>query len=241
MEGDMNRLRILHVDDDPDIREVVLLSLALDPAFSVRSCASGTEALAAVAHWFPDMILCDVMMPVMNGLVTLARLRERPQTAETPVVFMTARAQSREIERFKSLGVNGVIAKPFDPMTLADCVRCHLRSARFATARNGFVGRMQADVARLAEWGESLRGEATLVPLLERIKVLAHGLVGSAGVFGFEEVSCAACALETAVIDGLAGDGSLRRVEGDLKALVDCIEHAQSDTVLMPMPSQSPR
>jgi CheY-like chemotaxis protein len=180
MEGDMNRLRILHVDDDPDIRQIVIFSLALDPAFSVRSCASGTEALAAVALWFPDMILCDVMMPVMNGLVTLARLRKRPQTTETPVVFMTARAQSREIERFKSLGANGVIAKPFDPRTLADCVRRLWRSARLAASCNGFVGRMRADAARLAECGEGLRGEATAVPLLEHIKILAHGLVGSA-------------------------------------------------------------
>ena len=222
----MNRLRILHVDDDPDIRQVVTTSLALDPAFLVRSCASGTEALAAVAYWFPDLILCDVMMPVMNGLVTLARLRERPLTAETPVVFMTARAQSREIERFKSLGANGVIAKPFNPMTLADAVRCHLRSAWLATACSCFVGRMRADAARLAECGECLRSEATAAPALERIRIVAHGLVGSAGIFGFTKVSCAASALETAARDRLAGDGSPGKLENDLKALLDCVQVA---------------
>jgi CheY-like chemotaxis protein len=78
------------------------------------------------------MILCDVMMPGMDGPATLARLRESPQTVNTPVVFMTARGQAHEIEHFKSLGAVGVIAKPFDPMTLAESVRNHLRLARCA-------------------------------------------------------------------------------------------------------------
>jgi CheY-like chemotaxis protein len=226
MESNMNRLRILHVDDDPDIREVVIRSLALDPAMSVRSCASGTEALTTVAYWFPDIILCDVVMPVMNGLVTLARLREYPQTAETPVVLMTARTQSREIERFKSLGANGVIAKPFDPMTLAYAVRCQLQSARLATARSSFFKRMRADAAHLAECGECLRSEATAAPTLERIKIVAHGLVGSASIFGLTEVSCAASAVETAALDRIAGDGSPGKLENDLKALLESVEDA---------------
>ena len=80
----MTSLRVLHIDDEPDIREVVELSLGLDPAFSVRSCASGADALAMAADWSPDMILCDVMMPVMDGPATLRALRDLPQTAATP-------------------------------------------------------------------------------------------------------------------------------------------------------------
>ena len=75
----MNTLRILHVDDEPDIREVVEASLMLDPDFFVRSCGSGEEAVAMAPHWRPDLILCDVMMPVMDGPATLARLRESPE------------------------------------------------------------------------------------------------------------------------------------------------------------------
>ena len=135
----MTSLRILHVDDEPDIREVVELSLGLDPAFSVRSVDSGRAALAAVAEWTPDLILCDVMMPVMDGPTTLARLRAQPGTARIPVVFMTARAQSREIEQFKALGAAGVIPKPFDPMTLATAVRSQLRSAGIGALRDGFL------------------------------------------------------------------------------------------------------
>jgi CheY-like chemotaxis protein len=125
----MPKVRILYVDDEQDIREIVDISLGLDPALWVRGCASGAEALAMAADWSPDMILCDAVMPVMDGPATLARLRECPQTADIPVVFLTSRAQLREIEHFKSLGAVGVIVKPFDPMTLAHSVRSHLRSA----------------------------------------------------------------------------------------------------------------
>src|ERR1700722_13797581 len=94
--GHMPAFRVLHVDDDPDIREVVEGSLALDPDLVTRSCASGGEALAVAAGWLPDLILLDVMMPEMDGPATLARFRGNPRTADIPIVFMTARAQSRE-------------------------------------------------------------------------------------------------------------------------------------------------
>jgi CheY-like chemotaxis protein len=122
----MNGVRVLHVDDEPDIREIVELSLGLDPEFAVRSCGSGGDALTAAESWTPDLILLDVMMPVMDGPSTLARLRQRPVTAGIPVIFMTARAQPSELAHFVSLGAAGVIAKPFDPMTLAASVRSYL-------------------------------------------------------------------------------------------------------------------
>ena len=125
----MNTLRVLCIDDEPDICEVVAISLGLDPEFEVRVCASGKDGLAAVAEIRPDLILLDVMMPNMDGPMTLEHLRENPQTGDIPVVFMTASVQKRELERFKSLGVVGVIAKPFDPITLAALVRSHMQPA----------------------------------------------------------------------------------------------------------------
>jgi CheY-like chemotaxis protein len=119
----MRTLRVLYVDDEPDIRELVELSLTLDMEFSVKSCASGGDAVAAAAEWSPHIILMDVMMPIMDGPQTLSQLRRNRVTARIPVVFMTARAQARELEHFRSLGAAGVIAKPFDPMTLAGAVR----------------------------------------------------------------------------------------------------------------------
>lgn len=125
----MTALRVLHVDDEPDIREVVEISLSLDPDLVTQSCDSGQEALTIAADWSPDLILLDVMMPVMDGPATLARLRDNAQTTGIPVLFMTARAQTRELDRFRSLGAIGVIPKPFDPMTLAASVRSYMRPA----------------------------------------------------------------------------------------------------------------
>jgi len=115
--------RILYVDDDADIREVAQMSLELDPALEVRTCASGPEAIEAAAEWRPDLILLDVMMPGMDGPTVFARLREQLDTAAIPVVFITARTRSQEVEGFRELGARGVIAKPFDPMSLAEQVR----------------------------------------------------------------------------------------------------------------------
>jgi CheY-like chemotaxis protein len=126
----MSSLRVLHIDDEADILKIVAASLALDSEFEVRSCWSGPEGLAAAAQWRPDLILLDVMMPVMDGPTTLKNLRDNPQTADLPVVFMTARVQPRELDHFKSLGAEGVIVKPFDPMTLAAAVRTHMRVAK---------------------------------------------------------------------------------------------------------------
>lgn len=112
-------MRILYVDDEPDIREIAEMSLALNPEFEVRTAASGEEALTIAEQWRPQLILLDVMMPFMDGPETLARLRERPETQDIPVAFVTARAQRNEIQDFAMLGAAGVIAKPFDPISLA--------------------------------------------------------------------------------------------------------------------------
>ncbi len=125
----MSSCRVLHIDDDPDILDIAAASLGLDPEFEVRGCNSGADGLAAAAQWRPDLILFDVMMPVMDGPTTLRHLRQNPQTADIPVVFMTARVQTQELAHFKSLGATGVISKPFDPMTLAASVRSHMRPA----------------------------------------------------------------------------------------------------------------
>jgi CheY-like chemotaxis protein len=125
----MSSFRVLHIDDESDILDIAAASLGLDPEFEVRDCISGADGLATALEWRPDLILLDVMMPVMDGPATLRHLRENPQTADIPVVFMTARAQPREVDHFKSLGAAGVIVKPFDPMTLAVSVRGYMHPA----------------------------------------------------------------------------------------------------------------
>jgi len=77
-------VNILHVDDDPDIREIVGFLLNCDPEFSVMSCANGGDALSIAADRAPDLILCDVMMPGMDGPAVLARLRQNASTQRPP-------------------------------------------------------------------------------------------------------------------------------------------------------------
>ena len=115
--------RILLVDDEADIRQVARLALEAVGGFQVRECASGLAAPRAVEEFAPQLILMDVMMPGQDGVETLKALRAGPATARVPVVFMTAKVQPQEISAFRALGALDVIAKPFDPMTLAQTVR----------------------------------------------------------------------------------------------------------------------
>jgi CheY-like chemotaxis protein len=218
----MTMLRILHVDDDPDIREVVEISLGLDPGFATRSCGSGTEALAAAIDWQPDIILCDVMMPVMDGPATLMQLRENALTANIPVIFMTARAQTRELDRFRSLGALGVIPKPFDPMTLAVSVRSYVQPTHdpMDDLRAGFLQRVRRDIAALSEDRLALKHGNRLSGTLDRIKHIAHSLSGAGGIYGFAEISDAAAALEDAVIAELADPGPGQQTDVALDGLI---------------------
>jgi CheY-like chemotaxis protein len=206
----MMAIRILHVDDEPDIREVVELSLGLDPTFATKGCGSGKEALAAAAEWQPDMILLDVMMPVMDGPATLVLLRENAATAGIPVIFMTARAQAREVDRFRLLGAVGVIPKPFDPMTLAASVRSYVQPPYdpMDDLRAGFLVRVKRDAAALSEDRLLLKTGSRLPATLDRIKRIAHALSGAGGIYGFTEIGDAAAELEDAAIAELADLGA---------------------------------
>ncbi|OBX18629.1 hypothetical protein A9995_11790 [Erythrobacter sp. QSSC1-22B] len=115
--------RVLYVDDEPDIREIAEMALGLDPGFEVRLAASAREALTIAEGWCPDIALLDVMMPEIDGPTLLKMMRERQELANVPVAFVTARAQPSELQNFAMLDAVGVIAKPFDPMTLASTVR----------------------------------------------------------------------------------------------------------------------
>jgi CheY-like chemotaxis protein len=122
--------RILYVEDEPDIQTVARLALETLGGFTVEICSSGNEALSRAPGFQPQLILLDVMMPAMDGPITLRMLRELPQFASTPVIFMTAKVQPGEVAGYKEIGAVDVIPKPFDPMTLSSQVqaiweRCH--------------------------------------------------------------------------------------------------------------------
>ena len=115
---------ILYVEDDLDIQAVAKIALEVVGGYTLKTCSSGAEAIAAIDGGFvPDLLLLDVMMPNMDGPTTLAELRKKTTTASTPVIFMTAKVQSSEQDYYFTLGAIGVIAKPFDPMSLSVQVR----------------------------------------------------------------------------------------------------------------------
>ncbi len=102
--------------------------LVEDAGFDVRTCASGEEAVSACVAAPPDLVLLDMMMPGMDGLETLAALRAAPQTARVPVMFMTGKAEARDIEIYRFAGAIGVLAKPFDLPALPGVLRAALRN-----------------------------------------------------------------------------------------------------------------
>jgi two-component system, OmpR family, response regulator len=121
-------VKVLIVDDEPDIRRIARLSLARLGGMEVIEAANGDEALAEARSERPDAILLDVMMPGRDGPSTLAALHADPGTAGIPVVFLTAKAMTAELDRLRSLGAVGVLTKPFDPMTLAADLRSALQA-----------------------------------------------------------------------------------------------------------------
>jgi two-component system OmpR family response regulator len=111
--------RILVVDDDHDVRTLIAMSLSRVGGHDVRAAASGSECMAELEQWVPDVVVLDVMMPGNGtGPATLAAIRATPAVAEVPVVFLTASVVEADMERLHSLPVSGVLGKPFDPMQL---------------------------------------------------------------------------------------------------------------------------
>jgi two-component system OmpR family response regulator len=212
--------RILHVDDDPLMRDLVALSLALDPAFVLLSCESGAETMRVAADWAPDLILCDVMMPDMDGQTLLARLRADPNTAAFPVVFMSARAAGAE--EALAHGAAGVIVKPFDPEKLAATVRRLLHTIKLNAAGYDFHQRLRRDAATLAALRRRLADDAPTPEL----QSFVHKLAGTAGIFKFRTVSARASALEAAIIAARAGTAAPQSLAEPFDALLASIEQA---------------
>lgn len=123
MAGKRELRRILYVEDDESIRTIGLIALRTVGRFEVIGCASGAEALALAPGAGADLILLDAMMPGMDGPETMTKLRAIPETAATPVVFLTAKVQAADVAELRALGAVDVLAKPFEPMTLPDKLR----------------------------------------------------------------------------------------------------------------------
>jgi DNA-binding response OmpR family regulator len=104
---------VLVVDDDPAIQKVLRMNLELE-GYEVEAVADGDEALRSLERGGHDIVVLDVMMPKVDGLEVLRRIRENPVTAETPVILLTARSNEQDVWDGWQLGVDYYMTKPFD-------------------------------------------------------------------------------------------------------------------------------
>jgi len=227
--------RVLIVDDDPFVRTVVAAVLKEAGVTRVKACASGEEALGMAADFRPHLVLLDYVMPGLNGGAVWEALRARLEPPPL-VVFMTARPQAEVESEVGAYGVLGVIAKPFNPLMLADGLRGML-GQRVSSSSN------QSGFERLAvisaEYRRSLNPAADLLAAglaevqregwrRERGEVLlakAHNLAGSAGLFGLHDVGAAAEAVERLLSQALKREvgpdvHEVRKIEGAVLALM---------------------
>jgi len=113
--------KILVVDDDRVIQQLIEVNLELE-GYEVVKASNGEEALAMFASERPDLVILDVMMPKLNGKDVCRKLKSDPETAKTPIIFLSARAQEIDVEAGLELGADAYVTKPFDPSTLLDTV-----------------------------------------------------------------------------------------------------------------------
>ena len=117
---------ILVVEDEPDIRALLQISLERVGGMTVHAVTSGAQAAAAVEEHRPDAVVMDVQMPQMTGPEALVEVRAGAHGATVPVVFLTASAHEARLVELRALDVHGVLLKPFDPLGLADELRALL-------------------------------------------------------------------------------------------------------------------
>jgi CheY-like chemotaxis protein len=110
--------RILYAEDEDDIKEIAVLAIEAIGGFECATCSSGVEVIALAHSFHPQLILLDVMMPIMDGPGTLLALKKEPLLKHIPVIFLTAKIMTEEITHLKTMGAIDVIRKPFDPISL---------------------------------------------------------------------------------------------------------------------------
>jgi CheY-like chemotaxis protein len=115
--------RICYVEDDEDIQRIVRMSLERVGKMTVQVVGDPTQAIEAMKAFKPDLVMLDWMMPGMDGPTLFRKMRETPEVKYLPVVFITAKASSSEMDELRAMGAAGAISKPFSPKDLPDQLR----------------------------------------------------------------------------------------------------------------------
>ena len=168
---------ILVVEDEPDIRGLIVLHLERE-GFRCRIAGTGPEALRSVKRQPPDLLVLDVLLPEMSGLEVCRQLRGQRETAELPIIMLTAKAE--EVDRVVGLelGADDYVTKPFSPKELIARVRAVLRRARrsAAEAAETVLGRLSIDRGR-----HVVRVDGQAIPLTPKEFDLLDALVEASG------------------------------------------------------------
>ena len=222
---------ILLVDDEPDIRTIAEMSLAQVGGWTTHIASSGAQAIELATTHRPDVILLDVMMPEMDGVATFQALAAREETRTIPVIFMTAKVQSHEKQRYVGQGAAGVIPKPFDPMRLPTDIRNILSQPVEQRGRNRLAALRQRYAETLSSKLTGLRAATEhakaaepdqLEAALDAAHTIAHKLHGTAGTYGHQEISRLMAKVELALEAMLAAKSN----EGDWDTIDTAIQTA---------------
>jgi DNA-binding response OmpR family regulator len=115
--------KILVIDDDDGVREIIQFSLEAAAGWDVSTASSGSEGLVKAEVEQPNAILLDVMMPDMDGAETFQQLQANIVIQHIPTILLTAKAKLSELQEFTNLGVAGVITKPIKAQELVEQIR----------------------------------------------------------------------------------------------------------------------
>ena len=124
---------ILIVDDEPDNAAILREVLS---TYNREIALSGESALIQVEKYKPDLILLDVMMPDMDGFTVAKRLKENPETADIPIIFVTAKTDVKSFIKGFDVGADDYIMKPYDPKVVQQIVKDKLRTPEDIDAEN---------------------------------------------------------------------------------------------------------
>ncbi|MEO8203341.1 MAG: response regulator [Betaproteobacteria bacterium] len=115
--------KVFYAEDDEDIQRIVRISLERIGKMTVRIESDPLKAIEGMKAFVPDLVMLDWMMPGMDGPTLLKKMREDPETASYPVVFITAKATQKDHAELVALGAAGIVSKPFSPKDLPDELR----------------------------------------------------------------------------------------------------------------------
>jgi two-component system phosphate regulon response regulator PhoB len=122
----MSKERVLVIEDEDDILALIHFNL-VKAGFHVECAVTGEEGFSKVREYNPDLVFLDLMLPGMDGLEVCRRLREAPDTRETPIIMLTAKGEERDIVQGLELGADDYITKPFSPQVLQARAKAVLR------------------------------------------------------------------------------------------------------------------